>query len=336
VNLEALRAPVSEAHPAGQNLEDSADRAEIRRAFDVPAAAEAIDLTSDWKPTERLILKQCALTRDIELGVYLARVGARLRDLGRIADGLVYLAVCVEDFWESCYPLLDDVDYMGRAVAVRLLENPESSFRRPLDSAILLAVQRVGEFSVGDVLRLGGADGRQQPDYGRFRAALEKTGEADKRAVLVRIAAIDDAFGRVEAAMTAHSDQGAFNLSKTHGKVQQLLAIWTSIVDGPVAVDAEAPGDAGAVADAAPAFAGASGGGNTMIGGPIQSREQVLRALDSISDYYNRSEPASPVRAMIDRMKAWVGMDFLSLIKDIAPDSLNEAKAVLQLRNEDE
>jgi hypothetical protein len=75
--------------------------------------------------------------------------------------------------------------------------------------------------------------------------------------------------------------------------------------------------------------AGAPSGGGPRIAGRVESREDVVKALDAIADYYRRREPTSPVPAALQRVREWVNLDFLALLEDIAPNSLDEAKRVL-------
>jgi predicted component of type VI protein secretion system len=62
----------------------------------------------------------------------------------------------------------------------------------------------------------------------------------------------------------------------------------------------------------------------------------VLKALDAIVDYYRRREPGSPVPVAIARAKSWVNLDFLSVLEDIAPDSVGEARRVLTSKRDEE
>ena len=62
----------------------------------------------------------------------------------------------------------------------------------------------------------------------------------------------------------------------------------------------------------------------------INSREDVIQALDAIGGYYERVEPGSPIRMLLGRMKAWVNKDFLELMADIAPDKYSEMKVLMQ------
>ena len=70
-----------------------------------------------------------------------------------------------------------------------------------------------------------------------------------------------------------------------------------------------------------------SGGGGPRIGGRVETREDVvIKALDAIADYYRRKEPTSPVPTVLQRAREWVNLDFLTILEDIAPGALDEAR----------
>jgi type VI secretion system protein ImpA len=65
------------------------------------------------------------------------------------------------------------------------------------------------------------------------------------------------------------------------------------------------------------------------IAGRVETRDDVLKAIDAITDYYRRREPASPVPLVLQRARDWVALDFLQVLEDIAPGGLDEARRVL-------
>jgi type VI secretion system protein ImpA len=60
------------------------------------------------------------------------------------------------------------------------------------------------------------------------------------------------------------------------------------------------------------------------ISGEITSREDVIRMLDKINNYYEKYEPGSPVPIFMARAKRLVTMNFVDLIKDLAPDAMEK------------
>jgi type VI secretion system protein ImpA len=62
--------------------------------------------------------------------------------------------------------------------------------------------------------------------------------------------------------------------------------------------------------------------------GGINDRQDVLRALDLICDYYARSEPSSPVPLLLQRARKLASKDFMEIIMDLAPDSLAQIQLI--------
>ena len=50
--------------------------------------------------------------------------------------------------------------------------------------------------------------------------------------------------------------------------------------------------------------------------------------LDRIIAYYARSEPSSPVPMLLERAKRMVGADFLTIIKEMAPDGIQNVHLI--------
>ena len=49
------------------------------------------------------------------------------------------------------------------------------------------------------------------------------------------------------------------------------------------------------------------------------SRQDAVRALDAVADYFRRNEPSSPIPLLIEWAKRLVAKDFLEVLADIAP-----------------
>lgn len=75
-----------------------------------------------------------------------------------------------------------------------------------------------------------------------------------------------------------------------------------------------------------PATAPAAGG--TGVPGALNSREDVVRALDAICDYYRRHEPSSPIPLLMQRAKRLATMDFMAIIRDLAPGAVQQVEEI--------
>ena len=70
--------------------------------------------------------------------------------------------------------------------------------------------------------------------------------------------------------------------------------------------------------------------------GEITSRQDVIRALDKICEYYDRHEPSSPLPLLINRAKRLASKSFLEIIGDLTPDALAQAQSIGGIEGEGE
>jgi type VI secretion system protein ImpA len=329
MDLEELLAPVSEDDPTGPDLAYDAERGTIEQAFEssvsIDTSGEASEGAEiDWRPIIGTIEQQSARTKDVWLAVYLCRAGARSGQLALVETGAEYLAGLLERYWEKAHPQLEEYGFQGRKGPCESLAR-RAEFLGPLERTPLLEHPRLGRFSGGDFERFR-ANAEAAEGYGMFRAALADTPEESLLEIVARLDAITDAIKRADAVLTANAegDTGA-NFQPTYDLLAQMKRAVLSFSSAPAAAEAAGADDAG---EAAAAGAPPAGDG-PRVAGRVDSREDVIRALDAIADYYRRREPASPVPVALQRAREWVNLDFLSLIEDIAPAALDEAKRVL-------
>ncbi|KNC90620.1 ImpA family type VI secretion system protein [Trabulsiella odontotermitis] len=55
----------------------------------------------------------------------------------------------------------------------------------------------------------------------------------------------------------------------------------------------------------------------------IRSRQEIILMLDRILDYFQRYEPSHPAPIFIRRSKQMIGMDFISIVEELLPESMN-------------
>ena len=60
----------------------------------------------------------------------------------------------------------------------------------------------------------------------------------------------------------------------------------------------------------------------------LRTRDDVVRALESIRAYYLLNEPSSPVPLLLQRCRRLVTMSFLDIIQDVLPDGLATAQTL--------
>ncbi|VAW53117.1 Uncharacterized protein ImpA [hydrothermal vent metagenome] len=60
----------------------------------------------------------------------------------------------------------------------------------------------------------------------------------------------------------------------------------------------------------------------------MNSREDVIKALDMACNYFKQNEPSSPVPLLLQRAKRLVSMDFMDIIRDLTPAGVTQAEDI--------
>jgi type VI secretion system protein ImpA len=318
--LEELMQPVSAEAVAGPDLAYDPKRQEIEAAFEAARLADKGEGEApDWPAIIRSIKEQGKLTKDATLAVYLARAGARAQRLPDVALGCAFLAGMFETWWDQIHPSLQEYGFQGRKGACESLVSI-GDFLGPLRRVVLVAHPRLGQFTAEQIEAFA-TQGDSAENAGMFRAAVAEIDAAEIEASVSALEEIRNAVSRVDAVLTAKADgDTGTNFAPTY---EALDSIRNALV---TATGVGAP---------APAAAADSGGGEAQASqapgmtGSIESRADVIRAIEAIIGYYSRHEPGSPIPLVLDRAKGWVNMDFLAILNDINPSGAEDAKRVL-------
>jgi type VI secretion system protein ImpA len=73
-----------------------------------------------------------------------------------------------------------------------------------------------------------------------------------------------------------------------------------------------------------------------LAAGAFASRDDVIQALDMACEYYKRFEPSSPVPLLLQRAKRLASKDFLSIIRDMVPESMPQIASIGGINDGDE
>lgn len=327
IDIANLTAPLSEEAPSGPDLSYDDGRVEVEAAFDRPISDDGGEADTDWRKIIDQILAQAGRTRDIWLPVYLIRAAAFARDFGMLVEAADLLATLLEQRWSDVHPQLDEYGFIGRKAPCESLTRI-ADFLGPLGRVPLIEHARFGRFSCADIERFADK-GTAADGFGPFRAAIEANDPEKIAAVVDRFDALRTAIQRVDVVLTANADgDTATNFKPTYEVLDRYRKALAAVL----------PGQQADVVEAAPVDAAPSGGGmaapassdSPAFTGAIRSREDVVRALDAICAYFNVAEPGSPVPLLLRRARSWTGLDFMTVLEDIAPGSLDEAGRVLR------
>ena len=341
IDIDHLFYDVAPGQPCGDDLEYDPDFGVLYRAAtpipeQVMGNAVIPAKEPDWSDVRRRALELFPRTKDLRIAIILVRALLNTDGLTGFRDGLELLGRLVAERWEGVYPRLDPDDDLDPTARVNILASlcDSETFLREVRDAPLIVSRTFGPIRYRDIavasgeLKLAAAadEVATAVDLSQISAAFRET---DAAALQATAEAVRDALTRVVSLETALTTQVGVRHAVDFEPLSSLLASINRFLGERLAelgLDGNALAGTPVVSTVQipPAASGDAAGSapRTEAIGEITSREDVIRLLDRICAYYQRSEPASPVPLFLQRARRLVPMQFVDVIRDLAPDAL--------------
>lgn len=332
--VEALQAPISEASPSGDDLEyDPAFTALESAAQGKPEQQFGDTVIPAVEPEWRAVSEQAqALLRrakDVRAAVLLLRAATRLQGVAGFTLGMQLLTRLVDTFWDGIHPKLDaddDNDPTMRLNALAPLTD-ESMVLRDFYEALVGVARGVGPIKVRDiaiaqnVLTAVGGEAGYSPAQVHGALAEIHAERPETLQTLMDIPARVAALQTLLAERTGRSD--AIELLQLRRVAMALRHACAGVAGtgSPTDDTTTAPGSEGGDASAAVARPAAARG-------EIATREDALQMLDRVIRYLEQAEPGNPAPLLIGRAKQLIGVSFLEIMQNLAPNALDTIETV--------
>lgn len=340
MTLARFLEPRSEAPPSGENLEY--DQAFI--ALEIASQpgqeqqkGEEIIPGEDPDWREVIGLAEAVLERshDLRAGVVMATALINTQGLPGLAEGIGYVRTLLEQYWDTCHPMLDaedDNDPTSRINAVRGL-GANDTVIRALRRVPLTDSRGFGRMTLRDIqLAYGEVQapaGYKGPDRNVVRAAFEDTPAERREEILNGAKAAYQSVRAIDAVFMKHTPGYGPNLDELVRLLQAITRIVGEHVEGgDAAHEAEAESEVEDMSTEDAASRPAAAARPSAAPGSIGSRDDVIAALDAIAKYYRDFEPSSPVPLLIGRARRLVKADFLEIMRDLAPSGLDTVNQI--------
>lgn len=332
IDPTSLLQPVSEDAPCGPNMEYDAAFGELERAAQgTPervvgdkVVAEAED--PDWRRVFELAEELLGQTKDLRVAVYLVNAGLRTGGLPQLAHGFAVIRGFLTDYWDAVHPQLDKEENDDPTLRMNSLValNDRAGVFGALSRCPLIQSRALGRVTLRDVRIAAGelTAGPNEPppleashiDAAFMDGELEEL-EANAAAVRAALAELDqiDSFldDRVGSATSPDLSPIATEL-KAIGRILSEQLARRGIGTEAAAVDGD----------------GQASGAPRAALGEIASREDVVRTIDRMCDYFQRHEPSSPVPLLLRRAQRLIAKDFMEVLRDLAPDGVHQASII--------
>ncbi len=352
IDVAALLAPIAGENPAGENVQYSGIYDEIRearRADDnlTKGDWEHEPKTSEWPKVVDLSTSALASkTKDLQIGAWLVEAVVQLYGFAGLRDGLKLMRGLHEQFWDRLYPEIEEGDLDGRANALTAMDG---RLEIPLKSVPLTKSGTGVDYSYiqweestkFDIpANLDEVDSDAHERFTALRAEAEAanktTGDVWRKAKdSTRRAFYEETFSLLNECWAEYQaldkvmdekfgkqTPGLGALKKTLDAIRTLIEKLVKekrILEPDPSMDGNA--ESTAAADGEAGFSG----------GPLRGRAEALRQLAEVAQYFQRTEPHSPVAYLVQRAIKWGHMPLETWLEDVIKDgaTLGQLKETL-------
>jgi type VI secretion system protein ImpA len=332
--VEALLTPIGEASPCGDDLEyDAAFTALAASSQGKPEQQFGDTVIPAVEPEWRDVAEQSDAilrrSKDVRAAVLLLRASTRLQGVAGFIAGLQLLTGLFDRFWDGIHPTLDaddDNDPTMRLNALAPLWDENMVLRDLYDAQVGVA-PGVGQIRVRDIAIAHGAlnavGGEATYSMSQIQGGLEaiQAHQPERLQAAMEVPALVEKLQALLVDRTGRSDAINFGALRAIGRV---LAKACGAASG-LAETGEA-----SAADKGTALQGAGDGAArpTAMRGEIQSRQDALQMLDRVIRYLEQAEPGNPAPLLIERAKKLIGVSFLEIMANLAPNALDTIENV--------
>ena len=292
----------------------------------------------NWRDIKKHSEALLARTIDLRVLICYLRALIALEGFSGLQDGLTLIKTAIETRWDTIHPQLDPDDDNDPTERINVLMSlcDHETLLKSLQQTPLLESKLLGRFNFRDISIASG----------------KSTATSNEKAV--NQATID---GAVQDCEIGHLQQTFEAITSSLESINQLEALVTDYVgvsEAPsftelrvflkesksyLATGLEARG----IGDDEPITEEAYEEGEAVsvlstksISGAINNNQDVIKTLNLVCDYYKKNEPSSPIPLFIERAIRLVGMNFMDVLKDLAPAGIDEAKFILGKQHDDE
>ena len=331
---ESLLQAVSAQRPAGEDLGYDPDfLALAEAATGTPERRMGDSVVAAQEPDWRLVLESgtalLGRSKDLRLAVLMTRALLGLKGLPGLHAGLDLIHGLILAFWDGLYPELDASDGNDPTARINVLLEltDRETLLAQLRTTPLIRSRVFGPVSCRDIEI---AQGKAQAvpnikplDEASIAGAFQDCDLESLAAAATAAAGALAALAAMDQDLAARLERGQLPsfapLAEPLRQLQAVLQAHLRTRQPEVATTSAPDLDPGATATA-------TGAAAARDPGQIGSRDDVVRTLERICDYYSRNEPSSPVPLLLKRAQRLVTGSFLDILRDLAPDALSQVE----------
>ena len=336
--IDALLTPVSEGSPCGDdleydpafiNLESAAQRKPEQQFGDTVIPT----VEPEWPQVQEQAIALLSRSKDLRTCVLLLRASTRVQGLTGFVLGTQLLFTLLDKYWSNIHPALDADDDNDPTMRLNALTplGDDALLVRDLYDVVLGDARGIGPIKVRDAAIARNVLSSNDAAYSisQVEGGLQEILDAGGSSVQAMRSAHGE-LTQLRRCVVEHSGRDdAVDVARLQSICRMLAQIAAGApdkADGATSVTLD-PTDPASVETSA-----SSPGIRHQLGGPIQTRQQALQSLDQVIHFLEQTEPGNPAPLLIARAKRLIGVSFLDIINNLAPDAMSTIENVTGAR----
>ncbi len=334
VDVSHLLNPVSDETPHGEDLEYDAEFLELERlALGQPERQMGQSVIAaeppDWRQVRERASDLFVRSKDLRLASLYLQSAIALEGLNGLAQGLTLVRELLTQYWVGVYPQLDADDDNDPTIRINALNalsaEPvivllrEASITR---SRAFGAVSIRAALNAADLQRFASETLSPEQLRGAFLDTDAELLNSTRVALDEAAAALADIEGLLSDRVGSAQSANLESLKQVLRHTRQIFNDQAPVAgdDSSYSEEMSAYSDAADDASSAPPAARQA----PAAPGRIASRDDVLRTLDRLLEYYAQHEPSSPVPVLLTRAQKLVTADFAEIVRNLIPDGMSQ------------
>jgi len=288
----------------------------------------------NWRLVRSITENLFERTRDVRVAVYWARAMLHLEGARSLGDSLRLIHGLLDRHWDVVHPVPEDGDAWARVNALNDMCSA-AGLLGDLRQSMVVANRSIGEMTGRDLEIVLGSLEPRSDESPMTRAQAEQ--------MLALATSADPSLREFPTAALATLEKLNDLMREKVGygsapNLEPLIGIMRGLLD---LMPSEGSGDTGdlladvGIADTGAPAARAAGGGRQSLSGEIATRQDALKAIDMVCDYLERTEPTNPAQLLLRRARKLVDKNFLELVREFAPQSVDEVARILGVSPDD-
>lgn len=343
IDVKSLLSEVSDEAPCGDDLEYDPEFGELERVVQGKPEQQIGDTLipaqdADWPDIVNKAVNLFARTKDLRVTIYLIRALIHTEGMTGLSDGLAVIQGLLENSWDTVHPQLDPADDNDPTLRINILASlcdPDAVLHSVRETILVKSVV-LGQFSLRDILITTGklslpAGSSEEPiDISTINGAFMEADLEDLRSTSNAIHQSIESLISIESfLMEKVGAMQVTDLSALPELLQEAQQIMSEYLSQRGVTNTAVPTEGTEATQS-------SQNVSQPMTGAINSREDVIRGLDKMCEYFKQHEPSSPVPMLLQRAKRLVAKDFIEILRDLTPAGVTQAEEIIGISNKNQ